>query len=218
MRRPNIRLLVWTIPFLGAVGCREPGVAPAVQQAEVRFRVTMMSSPSDSRIPTIREAMAHWNSEFVRLGVNVRLDSGTRRDKSVSDDLLRAASDEVLSGSTGPSIEGLRSGLAAVPADIVIALSDTDLISFALAWVAGSQGIVVLRRSDILPLSLPNALRNVVAHELGHVFGLTHNADPTTLMCGRPASCRPDAFASNTPRFFPLTASDEDWLRQRRWP
>jgi hypothetical protein len=56
--------------------------------------------------------------------------------------------------------------------------------------------------------------RNAVAHELGHVLGLPHNDDPSTLMCGRPAPCRPTAFASDTDHFFPLTADDERELRE----
>jgi hypothetical protein len=117
----------------------------------------------------------------------------------------------------GPATTRLRASLAGVPGDIIIALSESDLISFGMPWRAGSQGVVAVRRSDMLPLSLPNAVRNVVAHELGHVLGLSHNRDSTTLMCGRPAPCRPAAFASDTVRFFPLTASDERWL-QERWP
>jgi SAM-dependent methyltransferase len=34
---------------------------------------------------------------------------------------------------------------------------------------------------------------------------------------GRPASCRPAAFASDTARFFPLTHDDERWI-ESRWP
>jgi hypothetical protein len=66
-------------------------------------------------------------------------------------------------------------------------------------------------------LSLPNTLRNVTAHELGHVLGLRHNDDVASLMCGRPAPCRPAAFASDSAHFFPLTTIDKNRLR-KRWP
>lgn len=74
-----------------------------------------------------------------------------------------------------------------------------------------------IRRADIPPLSMPNTVRNVIAHELGHVLGLQHNTDDTTLMCGRPATCRPGDFAADSVRWFPLTGEDERVLR-RRWP
>lgn len=144
------------------------------------------------------------------------MDSGTVRNKAVSDGVLRAASGEVMFGQ-GPATARLRASLSGVPGDIIIALSDADLISFGVPWRAGSQGVVVVRRADMLPLSLPNTVRNVVAHEPGRALGLTHNLDSTTLMCGRPAPCRRAAFASDTVHFFALTASDEQWLRAR-WP
>jgi hypothetical protein len=58
-------------------------------------------------------------------------------------------------------------------------------------------------------MSLPNVPRNVIAHELGDAIGLARNSDPTTLMCGRQASCRPDLFRSNRPRMFSLTEGEK---------
>lgn len=99
----------------------------------------------------------------------------------------------------------------------MVALSGTDLTSFGAPWRPGRPSVVAVRRSDVPPLSRPNALRNVVAHELGQVVGLSHNRDAATLMCGRPAPCRPAAIVSPAARFFPLTAADDRRLRAR-WP
>jgi hypothetical protein len=100
----------------------------------------------------------------------------------------------------------------------VIVLSDSDLISVGLAPHRGRPGLIVLREAHDAPLSLPNVARNVVAHELGHVLGLSHNEDNSLLMCGRPASCRPGIFRSNDVRFFPLSDEDKATLCERFAP
>jgi hypothetical protein len=180
------------------------------------LHVTIVGNPSDTRVLPAREAIAHWSSELHRLDRRVQFDSGTIRNDSIGDDMVRPAQSEAVFGG-GPATDRLLTRLADTPGDIVIILTHADLISYSVAWRRGSKGVVAMRRADIWPLSLPNTVRNVVAHELGHVLGLTHNTDSTTLMCGRPASCRPAAFASDTARFFPLTPDDEHRI-QSRWP
>ena len=181
-----------------------------------RLRIVAIGDPNDARVSSTREAIEHWNREFQRLGLRVHFDSVLVRQDSISDDLLRAASGEVSFG-LGTASTKLLGQTAKHPADVVVVLSHTDLISFSIRWRAGNHGLVGIRRSDIAPLSFPNTVRNVIAHELGHVLGLNHNSDDKTLMCGRPAACRPIAFRSDSARFFPLTSEDEKLL-QKRWP
>ena len=71
---------------------------------------------------------------------------------------------------------------------------------------------MAIKSDRFYPMTLPNVARNVIAHENGHAIALGHNSDATMLMCGRPASCRPDAFASPTERFFPLSSEEKALL------
>jgi hypothetical protein len=180
------------------------------------LRVTILGDSLDPRLAPAREALDHWNSEFRRLGRRVQLGSGVVRPNLIPDDDVRAAGAEAVVGG-GPATDRLRARLANDSSDIVIVLTQADLVSFSVPWRRDQKGLAGIRRSDIPPLSLPNTVRNVVAHELGHVLGLSHNADSTTLMCGRPAPCRPAAVVSDSAHFFPLTPPDEQRIRAR-WP
>jgi hypothetical protein len=91
-------------------------------------------------------------------------------------------------------------------------LSESDFVSFAGPFDPTGKRVVGIRGPHLPPMNLPNVARNVIAHELGHTIGLGHNDDPTTLMCGRPASCRPNLFRSDEPRLFPLTDGEKRQL------
>ena len=95
---------------------------------------------------------------------------------------------------------------------MVLVLSAGDFVSFAARSSSSRKVLIGIRSDRLLPLTLPNVARNVIAHELGHAIGLGHNDDPTTLMCGRPAPCRPSLFQSQEARFFPLTDREKALL------
>ena len=184
--------------------------APAPETLEI----TVLGDARDPRSAAIREAVDYWNDRLAAVGAGVRFGNITFSDERIPDDVLRAISGNVMEGRGSRS---MWSWIRPISGDVVIALSDTDLVSTGFDWEPGGKGLVVLRRGDTEPLSLPNVARNAVAHELGHVLGLPHDSDPGSLMCGRPAPCRPDTFRSDTPRFFPLTAEAERQLREI-WP
>ena len=161
----------------------------------------------DPRQALLRDAVAFWNQTLGELRSGFRLGAVARQEGSVPDDLIVALSESTLKGMKRPFPEQLGS----IPSDIVVALSDAHFISFSMHWSIG-KGLVAIQSGLAYPLILPNVARNVIAHELGHAIGLGHNSDPTMLMCGRPASCRPTEFQSATKHYFPLTSDEKALL------
>ena len=177
--------------------------------------ITIVSAQGDPRIASVREAVDFWNRTFTDLGTPFRLGQVTLVTGSVPDRDVQAVGDQVLRG----TLSALPASMVRIPGDLVVILSDASFISYT----AASRGrvVIAIKNGSVPPLTLPNVLRNVIAHELGHSVGLEHNEDATLLMCGRPAPCRPDAFRSETARFFPLSAAERARLLamySREWP
>ena len=148
---------------------------------------------------------------FTELGTPFRLGAVTYTAGALPVEQLKTLSEIAVNGGGGPA---LAANIYQVPGDLIVALSDGNFISFGIRWPSSQKALVGIKDFGFYPMTLPNVPRNVIAHELGHAIGLRHNSDPTMLMCGRPAPCRPDLFASPTDRYFPLSAQETATLRE----
>ena len=195
----------------GVVGAAPGNAAPWTKIPVI----TVVSAQGDPRVASVREAVDFWNRTFADLGTPFRLGQVRLVTGSVPDRDVQNVGDQVFRG----TVSALPASMVRIPGDLIVILSDAWFISYT----AASRGrvVIAIKNGSVPPLSLPNVLRNVIAHELGHSVGLEHNEDATLLMCGRPAPCRPDAFQSETPRFFPLSAAERARLLamySRDWP
>jgi len=191
---------------LGAqAACAQPGPWNRVPS------VTVVGNGADTRVALVQEAVAFWNRTLEEIDSAFRIGAVTQIERTIPEDAMQAASQMVLA-TQGRERPPTPDSIAAVPGDLLIFLAHSDFVSFAGPFDAAGRRILGIKGTRYPPMDLPNVARNVIAHELGHAIGMGHNADPALLMCGRPASCRPSEFRSDTPRMFPLSEAEKQRL------
>jgi hypothetical protein len=172
--------------------------------------ITVVSPAGDSRLRAVDEAVAFWNRTLEEIGSGFRLGPVTRVVRPIPEEALQQLSGSMLNDRGRPA--NFPAALRDLPGDLTIFLAESEFVSSASPFNENSKKVVGIRGTSFPPMNLPNVPRNVVAHELGHAIGLRHNSDPTMLMCGRPAPCRPGLFRSDQPRMFPLSRDERHWL------
>lgn len=206
------RHLIGTLLLVCAIQIAHPSTAGAPAPWTGPLVVGLAASADDQRLPLVHEAIRYWNNMLDEIGATFRLGPVLLLKKPDAAATLRQMSAGKLADSRTlpyPSfMEALDMGLLLILSD------DAGIVSFAEHWEDRAKALIVIKSAGSPPLSLPNVTRNVIAHELGHVIGLEHNSDGSTLMCGRPALCRPEDFASASARFLPLTAEETALLRE----
>jgi hypothetical protein len=192
------------------IGIALTGHATQAQTWRHAPKIAVVGPAGDSRLRAVDEAVAYWNRTLQEIGSGFRLGPVTRVAWPIPEEALQQMSTSVLS-SRGRTTD-FPAALRDLPGDITIFLAQSEFVSFASPFNENDKRIVGIRGASFPPMNFPNVPRNVIAHELGHAIGLGHNSDPTTLMCGRPAPCRPALFQSNQPRMFPLTGAEKSRL------
>lgn len=171
--------------------------------------IRVAADADDRRIELVTEALGFWNKTLAELGTSFRFgDMELIAFPPISDQLKSMSAANA--GGEGPAL--YPAFMDEIDGNILVLLTGDSIVSFTEHWPAQGKAMIAVRSDRYPPLSLQNIARNVIAHELGHAIGLGHNTDPALLMCGRPATCRPDAFASSTPHFLRLSASEKTQL------
>ncbi len=182
---------------------------PAAGQGLERRLIVVVPEADDPRVAHTRAAIAFWNRTLADLGLDVRLreaglvvDSPDMRAIETFARFVSQRGGRIPRGRDGPQPPP---ELIALGGDVVVLLSRQSLMPFAWPLIGSPDHLVAIRTLRPRRPRDDTALRNVIAHELGHTLGLRHNRGGASLMCGPCSSLAAEASPGG---WLPLTARD----------
>jgi hypothetical protein len=185
---------------------------PIRAHAQRSLNIAVISPAGDARLRPVDDVISFWNKMLQEVGTCLRFGPVTHLIQPIPEEALESLSRSILAAPRGPI--AIPPALRDPPGDVTIFLGMSDFISFTGPRDSNSRRVIGIKGLEFPPLNMPNVARNVIAQALGFAIGLPHNSNPRTLMCGRPAPCRPNIFRSNIPHVFPLADAERDRLRR----
>lgn len=167
--------------------------------------ITLMSNPSDSRVPLVYEAVSFWNATLSQIGTSFRLGAIATSDTTIPSREL--APPYVLGPGLGWRQE-MSTRLMRLDSNLIVVLSDIEG-AFGMPYASLQKVLIAIGGGPDYPNR--NLVRNTIAHEFGHAIGLNHNNESGALMCGGKAKC---AYAGVDSGFGPLTRFERARLRE----
>lgn len=210
----RIKPLPFAAALAGLAVLGSGGSSTAAVAAARREVLIIAADPHDRRLAATREAIGFWNDTLSELGAPVRLHeaqvlippAGVKAFETYTRQIWLLAGKPAPPERRPPPPDAL----TALGADIVVFLSSQVIFSFAWPYEDPTRFFIGVQTDRSEPLTFPNVARNVIAHEFGHTFGLAHNGNTPTLMCG---PCQHTVYRSEAPRFFALMPEERERLR-----
>ena len=191
-------------------------VLTAFLTQNINHHVVILShDTNDVRLPMTLEAITFWNDTSKELGLTLEvIDQVIIRSpvERALENYARSISQRAGRLRPGPTEPDAPIEITDFDSNVVLLLSRQDLMSFAWPLPRRPGHFIAIEEDRHAMTRNPNIARNIIAHEIGHTLGLSHNNDPTSLMCG---PCRTNELAIDHPEYMHLTNADRQILRKR---